>query len=99
MPAEALTHEELTQLDGAWPVLIAARVVRPVGWNVEPPVYRDAWNPQDTLPVRHSDLTIDSPEKPEARHNGSRAPEDTSSAIDRPSLGPRVAACLLALAV
>ena len=57
MPAEALTHEELTQRDAAWPVLVSVRLVRPAHWKPTPPAYRDAWHPHDVAPALHEELT------------------------------------------
>jgi SAM-dependent methyltransferase len=56
MPSESLTHEELTQHDPAWPVLICARIVRPAGWKPTPPAYRQRWVPPDAAPEQHPDV-------------------------------------------
>jgi hypothetical protein len=97
MPAEALTREELTQPDAAWPVLVCVRAVRPVGWNAALPAYRDAWVPRDVMPARHSDLTSISSERPDARQDASHVP---NGATERPSVGRRLAAaCILTMAV
>jgi hypothetical protein len=100
MPAEALTREELTQPDPAWPVLVCVRVVRPVDWAPASPVYRDAWFPRDVAPARHQDLAGSSAERPDARYDKPPAQGDTSDAIARPSVGRRLAAaCVLTVAV
>ncbi len=52
VPAEALTHHELTHRDPAHPVLVCARVVRPAEWAIERPTYRNAWVP-DAVPEPH----------------------------------------------
>jgi SAM-dependent methyltransferase len=41
LPAEELTDEELHHVDPAFPLLIAARVVKPDDWQVPKPEYRD----------------------------------------------------------
>ncbi len=45
MPAEELTRRELDRRDPGHPLLICVRVVKPAGWKVDRPVYRDAWLP------------------------------------------------------
>ena len=45
LPAEELTEKELDTYDAGHPLLICARVVKPANWQVDKPVYRDAWRP------------------------------------------------------
>lgn len=47
LPAEACTKDELNHEDPGHPLLICARVVKPGGWQPEPPSYRDPWLPAD----------------------------------------------------
>lgn len=51
MPAEELTPAELAYHDPGHPLLICARVVKPVGWRGEKPVYQEAWRP-NIVPAR-----------------------------------------------
>jgi len=51
MPAEELSSEELNHVDVGHPLLISVRAVRPAGWAIPRPVYKDHWVP-DTTPAR-----------------------------------------------
>jgi len=51
LPAEELTTRELETVDLGHPLLICARVVKPLGWVSEKPCYREAWIPA-TTPAR-----------------------------------------------
>jgi len=48
MPAEELTRDELEYVDPGHPLLICARVVKPVNWQAPKPEYRNPWLPQVT---------------------------------------------------
>ena len=49
LPAHALTSEELNAADPGQPLLICARIVKPVNWPVAKPVYQDpCWLPTGT---------------------------------------------------
>jgi len=57
LPAEELTGEELNHADPGQPLLICARIVKPVGWRAEKPPYRDAaWFP-DAPPLQRGQET------------------------------------------
>jgi len=46
LPAKELTHQELTTVDPGQPLLICARIVKPVNWAATMPTYRaPAWTP------------------------------------------------------
>jgi SAM-dependent methyltransferase len=45
LPAEELTRRELKTADPGQPLLICARVVKPVGWQIEKPAYENFWRP------------------------------------------------------
>lgn len=51
MPAEELTDAERDHRDPGHPLLICARIVKPAGWAVDRPPYREPWLP-DTAPAR-----------------------------------------------
>lgn len=51
MPAEQLTRHELEHTDPGHPLLICARLVKPLDWQAEKPAYQDAWRPE-TVPLR-----------------------------------------------
>jgi SAM-dependent methyltransferase len=48
MAAEELTAHELEYVDGGHPLLICARVVKPLHWQATKPEYRDPWLPDET---------------------------------------------------
>jgi hypothetical protein len=56
MPAEELSRQELDHVDEGHPLLISARIVKPAGWYVERPPYKDAWTPVGR-PVRWNPST------------------------------------------
>jgi SAM-dependent methyltransferase len=56
MPAEELSPEELNHVDEGHPLLISVRAVKPAGWNIPRPVYRDPWLP-DVAPARWNSTT------------------------------------------
>jgi hypothetical protein len=57
LPAEEMTAAERDHRDPGQPLLICARIVKPVNWAAARPVYRDpAWLPSDT-PHRISPTT------------------------------------------
>ena len=51
MPAEELSAEELNYVDSGHPLLISVRAVKPAGWAVPRPIYKDPWVP-DATPAR-----------------------------------------------
>lgn len=51
LPAEELTPRELGHTDPGYPLLICARVVRPLDWQAQKPEYRRPWLP-DVTPAR-----------------------------------------------
>jgi hypothetical protein len=56
-PAEELTEAELEFADPGQPLLICARIVKPVNWQAVKPEYRaPCWQPQ-IAPVRSSPTT------------------------------------------
>jgi len=56
VPAEELTRQELEYVDLGHPLLLCARVVKPVGWHAAKPAYRDPWLP-DTTPSQWDPVT------------------------------------------
>lgn len=56
LPAEELTARELAYEDPGHPLLICARVVKPVDWQGEKPPYREPWQPSAT-PARWNSKT------------------------------------------
>jgi hypothetical protein len=48
MPAEELSSNELSHVDAGHPLLIAARVVKPLHWSAVRPQYREPWLPGGT---------------------------------------------------
>lgn len=48
LPAEELTRREREHRDPGHPLLISARIVKPVDWQGERPAYRDPWLPATT---------------------------------------------------
>jgi len=53
LPAEELTRHELDYVDPGHPLLICARVTKPIGWKTTRPEYRDPWLPE-TRPAHWS---------------------------------------------
>jgi len=56
IPATELTQNELTYVDPGHPLLICVRVVKPAGWSVARPDYRDPWRPE-TAPAEWNPTT------------------------------------------
>ncbi len=56
MPAEELTKRELEYADSGHPLLICARVVKPIDWQAKKPQYREPWRPAVT-PATWNPLT------------------------------------------
>jgi hypothetical protein len=56
VPAEELTQHELEYVDTGHPLLICARVVKPLPWQALKPAYREPWLP-DTRPALWSSRT------------------------------------------
>jgi hypothetical protein len=57
LPAEELTRSELDHVDPGQPLLICARVVKPIGWQPAKPLYRTpVWKP-DCEPHRLGQAT------------------------------------------
>src|SRR5262249_7102961 len=56
IPAEELTRNELEHVDAGHPLLICARVVKPLSWRVTKPEYRTSWLPKVT-PARWNPVT------------------------------------------
>jgi SAM-dependent methyltransferase len=56
LPAEDLTREELNHYDPGHPLLICARIVKPIEWKVTKPEYKDPWTPNVT-PAKLSPIT------------------------------------------
>jgi SAM-dependent methyltransferase len=48
IPAEELTQSELEYVDAGHPLLICARIVKPLNWQATKPQYRHAWIPEVT---------------------------------------------------
>lgn len=55
IPAEELTRNELEHVDAGHPLLICARVAKPLSWRVTKPEYRTSWLPEVT-PARWNPL-------------------------------------------
>ena len=57
LPANELTRQEMDFVDPGQPLLICARVVKPVGWQAQKPVYKEPiWTPT-VAPARLSEKT------------------------------------------
>lgn len=56
MPAEELSRDELNHVDHGHPLLISVRAVKPAGWAVPRPVYKDPWVPE-VAPARWNHMT------------------------------------------
>jgi SAM-dependent methyltransferase len=56
LPAEELTRHELEHVDVGHPLLLCARIVKPLQWQAKKPDYKDPWLP-DTTPAQWNPIT------------------------------------------